>query len=66
MKDAVKRSTLKIDMSGENVAGVILPIMHIIDIEDTGNKKIKLNSFLVIFFLAIYFARSLLADMKLH
>eukprot|EP01015_Nassula_variabilis_P001872 TRINITY_DN1100_c0_g1_i1.p1 TRINITY_DN1100_c0_g1~~TRINITY_DN1100_c0_g1_i1.p1 ORF type:complete len:246 (-),score=58.83 TRINITY_DN1100_c0_g1_i1:116-853(-) len=34
VKDAVKRATIRVDMTKENIAGVQLPIMHIRELED--------------------------------
>lgn len=37
VKEAVKRASIRIDTSGENVAGVFLPIMHVRELDDADN-----------------------------
>ena len=36
----MKRATIKIDMTAENIAGVMLPIMHVRENEDSGKHKL--------------------------
>jgi len=37
VKDSVKRASIKVEITGENIAGVMLPIMNAKEFEDSDN-----------------------------
>jgi len=43
VKDAVKRATIRLDITSENIAGVMLPEMHLREVDDSDSSMSQIG-----------------------